>query len=939
MGHFCFKRVYVIICFLTLGRKFFLMILRQQLFIFLGFFCFINTHAQQLLPFVENFTKSEYSGDNQVWNLAQGNDNAMYFANNHFFLRYNGVVWEKYTLPNKTVIRSVFVDGDKIYCGSYKEFGYWKRVNGKMEYFSLSEGKRLFSGSEDNEEIWKIFKFNDSLYFQSFNQLYIVNGSKTEKIRFPSQVSYCYVVDSKIYAASVTNGLYVLRGTTFTKADTSAQLNNNIIHGIEKRAGQLYVFTKNNGVFVGNENFLNAWQNPVNAIIKDELILSAKFINNDMLVIGTARQGLYIINMKTGIYKNVNRNNSLKNNTVLSIVADHENDLWLGLDNGISHVEINAPVSIFTDNSGILGSVYSLSSMGDGYVFATNHGLFTHSNETLNAVPNSQGQVWDIYNTGEKFIVGHNDGTYVFTGAELIKQSTVNGGWKFLKSDFDGVYFQTNYSGIAYYKDINNLTKWEVLDGVRKPIRNIAQNRAGELWAADNYRSLYRVTYDKNFNVKRFQNVSAENNIKTDFAVKIFDFRNQIFFLINNIWYTYNSITEKLEKDKVFNTSFKNVSDIVPIDDDNFMVVKDGLLYIVSQANNTFSWKLLPEKYYKGRLILESIKIYRDGEKLLLNLDDGFIAVNNNIGKIKVPRINIEAFYNNELINEETEIAYNQSVNVNVVTPYYGYQKPELFYTINGSKPVSIINGIIILNNLTSGTQRLDVFYNNGIKNKKVGDYKFDVDKPWYFSFWMILLYVVVTASIFVLYYRWNHLKYLQKIQLNDEELKHRTQIIEMSLEADNKLMQQEFEKHKLEMEVQSKASEVAGKSLSIAKHSEMIENIQQVLETENDAENLKSKIKRVIKTTSLSKNEWQSFEKNLIKSHEEFVSRLSAKYPGLTPKDIKLCIYLKMNLSSKEIAPLMNISFRGVELQRYRLRKKLQIDQEISLSKFMISI
>jgi AraC family chitin signaling transcriptional activator len=203
----------------------------------------------------------------------------------------------------------------------------------------------------------------------------------------------------------------------------------------------------------------------------------------------------------------------------------------------------------------------------------------------------------------------------------------------------------------------------------------------------------------------------------------------------------------------------------------------------------------------------------------------------------------------------------------------------------------------------------------------------------------MILLYVVVTAGIFVLYYRWNHLKYLQKVKLNEEELKHRTQIIELSLEADNKLMQQEFEKHKLEMEVQSKASEVAGKSLSIAKHSEMIENIQQVLETENDAENLKSKIKRVIKTTSLSKNEWQSFEKNLIKSHEEFVSRLSAKYPGLTPKDIKLCIYLKMNLSSKEIAPLMNISFRGVELQRYRLRKKLQIDQEISLSKFMISI
>jgi FixJ family two-component response regulator len=118
-----------------------------------------------------------------------------------------------------------------------------------------------------------------------------------------------------------------------------------------------------------------------------------------------------------------------------------------------------------------------------------------------------------------------------------------------------------------------------------------------------------------------------------------------------------------------------------------------------------------------------------------------------------------------------------------------------------------------------------------------------------------------------------------------------------------------------------------------------MIESIQEVLETEKNVEKLVGKIKKVIKTSTISKNEWQSFEKNLIKSHEEFVSRLTEKYPVLTPKDIKLCIYLKMNLSSKEIAPLMNISFRGVELHRYRLRKKLEIGTDESLSRFMINI
>lgn len=74
----------------------------------------------------------------------QGQDKAMYFANNHYLLRYNGVVWEKYLLPNKTIIRSIFSDGDRIYSGSYKEFGYWKRSGGKMFYFSISKGKNIF---------------------------------------------------------------------------------------------------------------------------------------------------------------------------------------------------------------------------------------------------------------------------------------------------------------------------------------------------------------------------------------------------------------------------------------------------------------------------------------------------------------------------------------------------------------------------------------------------------------------------------------------------------------------------------------------------------------------------------------------------------------------------------------------------------------------------
>ena len=78
--------------------------MKKIFFYFLLLTAIYKAQSQELLPFVENFTKANYSGDNQVWSITLGSDNAFYFANNHYFLRYNGVKWERYTLPNKTVL-------------------------------------------------------------------------------------------------------------------------------------------------------------------------------------------------------------------------------------------------------------------------------------------------------------------------------------------------------------------------------------------------------------------------------------------------------------------------------------------------------------------------------------------------------------------------------------------------------------------------------------------------------------------------------------------------------------------------------------------------------------------------------------------------------------------------------------------------------------------
>jgi DNA-binding CsgD family transcriptional regulator len=95
--------------------------------------------------------------------------------------------------------------------------------------------------------------------------------------------------------------------------------------------------------------------------------------------------------------------------------------------------------------------------------------------------------------------------------------------------------------------------------------------------------------------------------------------------------------------------------------------------------------------------------------------------------------------------------------------------------------------------------------------------------------------------------------------------------------------------------------------------------------------------IKKINKDLRNEKN-WELFNNYFDDVHQDFINRLKEKYPDLTPKELRLCAYLRMNISSKEIAPLMNISVRGVEISRYRLRKKLQLDHDTNLAEFILT-
>mgnify|MGYP003331829594 FL=1 len=99
------------------------------------------------------------------------------------------------------------------------------------------------------------------------------------------------------------------------------------------------------------------------------------------------------------------------------------------------------------------------------------------------------------------------------------------------------------------------------------------------------------------------------------------------------------------------------------------------------------------------------------------------------------------------------------------------------------------------------------------------------------------------------------------------------------------------------------------------------------------------SRVLRTIQRSLKSDDDWEFFQQAFDNADKDFLKRLKDMYPSLTNHDLKLCAYLRLNLSSKEIAPLLNISVKSVDIKRYRLRKKMALQHDQNLTEYILSL
>jgi DNA-binding CsgD family transcriptional regulator len=212
--------------------------------------------------------------------------------------------------------------------------------------------------------------------------------------------------------------------------------------------------------------------------------------------------------------------------------------------------------------------------------------------------------------------------------------------------------------------------------------------------------------------------------------------------------------------------------------------------------------------------------------------------------------------------------------------------------------------------------------------------YSFVIKKPWYFTHVAIAFYIIGFFLIMGLIHR-SYLRYYRH-QRNKLILDNEKNLELTKLENERKIMMMRNEQ--LETELSSKNSELATTAMSLIKKNELLLEIKKDLSQLKD-ESSKVAVIKVIDKNLRNNNDWDFFKEAFNNADKDFLNKIKNLHPDLTANDLKFCAFLRLNLSSKEIAPLLNISVRSVEIKRYRLRKKLKLDHSDNLIDYILEI
>ncbi len=953
----------------------------------LGLFWAAGARSQNTigLPRIINYTKTDFHGGAQTWDIRQDASGRIYFANNEGLLSFDGTFWKDYALPNKTILRSIALDRDQIYVGGQGELGYFSpSAGGQLAYHSLLQ--ELPADQRTFADIWDIEIWGTAIFFRALDRIIEWQNGKARVFRAASEWVWLKKMGNRLFAQDVVNGLFEWREDQWQPVKGNPLIQYKPVNGmLQAGADSILMLTvRDGGYWLVRDTILPATAFPKGFFPSDVNAVAA--LNQGEFMVGTGSSGVYVLDYTGRIIQQLGRKEGLQNNNILSALIDRDGNLWTGLNNGISFIAYNAAVKYIHPNvenelSGfgariLNGRLYLGSSDGAFEVkLDTGKQDLSFSRGEFRQIPGSSGQVWRLDEVNQQILMAHNSGTYRLS-PEQAERIAPEPAWIFqpLSPVLPAAEILVgNYTGLkrlvysaGEFKNEGNLI------GLYESLRFLAIDNDGTIWASHPYRGIYKIELSADRTRYDTRLFTAKDGLPSDLGNHVFRVQNRILFATEKGVYEFDNASGRFVR-SAFLGEVLGAIEIRYLKDDtggNIWFVSGKRMGVLlreegkrEEGKKDGGGGFKEPVYFPeltGQILSGFEQVYPyDQRNIFISSEKGLVHLNLEkyqlngaplsvqLGKVSAMGKTDSVLYGG--FGNWTAAKLNSRYNAlrfEYSAPYYGLSNTiEYSYKLEGFDldwSEWSVRTEKDYTNLTSGTYEFKVKARTNLgRESEPVTYQFTVLPPWYKSIYAYLLYAVLSVLLVLALVRWQRNK-LKQQQLKFEAQQRQLEILhQLEIEQNEKAIIQ-LQKEKLENEVTYKNKELADAALHLVERTDALarvkEELQKLYKSSEQDTSLKKAL-QLVNDIERNNENWDRFAARFDEINNDFLKKIKGLYPQLTSTDLKLCAYLQLNMSSKEIAQLMNISLRGVEISRYRLRKKLQLPTEKSFVEFFAEL
>lgn len=919
------------------------------------------------IPLLKHFESTEYNGGIQSWNMDQDSNGILYIANNEGLLEFDGNSWTIYDVPFCTKLRAVKVDAqNRIFVGGQGQIGYFMMAERGLVFTSLLD--KLLPEFRNIAETWKIIEMDNQILFSTESKLFVLDDSLLKNIELPGNVQMTFKVGNRLLVQLYDMGIFEFVGDKFIPIKQTIGIPE-IVSILPSDEGNIF-FSKSGNIYdidrVGYDpKKLPKGVGAINDIIK---------LSSGEFAIGTQNSGLFLLYPDLSVKMHLTKNEGITNRTINSLYEDEFKNLWIALNNGIDYLELSLPLALINEEVGLEGTGYAACKYNGHIYLGTSNGLFVQQLVKKNGndsyyefIHGSEGQVYNLSIVENELVLNHHRGAFMVAEKTLTKFHEF-GSWKFMETRIPGLILGGDYQGISFFKKKNN--KWAKIRGIpnlNESSRVLEFENDSVLWMTHGSKGAYRFVFDKNMMVKnQIGPLGEDDGFLSNFKISVYSLNNRLVYTSNRGIFNFNNDSYTFTPNQFFNKwlSTDHVSELASNGSNRIYFIQNLKLGVLMQE--TFGTYKIETGLFRhiNKFInddLPNISLL-DDQNILIGAKEGFIRydqkkkfVINEHFHVLLRSVEIKTSIDSSITYspsfiENKKIGKNQSIKFVYAAPYFdGFDDVKYSYRLYplekqwsrwlplGEKEYPYLPP----GKYTFEVRAINIYG----KVSSITAFSYQVLNPWYLTSWAIFIYALcglISIALVLIIQQRKHKEEKSIINLSSEKaLQIKQEEIHQISEESRKEIDR-LHNEKLRTEINLKNDQLTTITMQVMSNNEFIQDVRQKIASNLDKDGSQEELKRIIKTIdeNLSdNNSWDQFAYHFDQVHSDYLKKLSKNNVRLSPREIKLAAFLRMNMSSKEISNLMNITVRGVELARYRLRKKMKLNRDQNLVEYLIEL